>query len=227
MAVSLAFLTLVFTNITNLQGWTFNEMLFLAGFGGTVLFTHGLFLFNIIRLGEEYILSGDMDRILLRPLNPLFQVYADDVHDNNLPKLIANIALLIYASSQIGLNFSLIQTLYAGFSMVSGLMVTASIYLFFSTTAFWTGTSQSAVWMIFRVSNFRKYPLEIFTVAIQALLVTLVPLAFASYFPASFLLGKEGFTSWKIATPFVGPIFYYSAYKFWKYGLSKYSSTGS
>jgi ABC-2 type transport system permease protein len=227
MAVSLAFLTLVFTNITNLIGWSFNEMLFLAGFGGTVLFTQNMFLFNIIRLGESYILSGDMDRLLLRPLNPLFQIYADDVHDNNLPKVIANIVLMIYAASQIGLSFSLIELVYAAVSMVSGILVIASIFLLFSTTAFWTGTSRSAVWLFFRVSNFRKYPFEIFSISIQAVLVTLIPIAFASYFPASFLLGKEGFEIWKAATPVVGPIFYFVAYQFWKYGLSKYSSTGS
>jgi len=68
--VSLAFLTLVFTQIENLQGWTFNEMLFLAGFGGTVIFTQNVFFFNIIRLGEEYLITGDFDRLLVRPLNP-------------------------------------------------------------------------------------------------------------------------------------------------------------
>ena len=227
MAVSLAFLTLVFTNITNLQGWTFNEMLFLAGFGGTVLFTQNMFLFNITRLGDDYILSGDMDRFLLRPLNPLFQVYADDVHDNNLPKVIANIALVAYASVQIGLKFTFLEIIYAAVSMTSGILVIASIYLLFSTTAFWTGTSRSAVWLFFRVSNFRKYPFEIFAISIQVVLVTLIPIAFASYFPASFLLGKEGFETWKLATPFVGPVFYIMAYKFWRFGLSKYSSTGS
>jgi len=48
MVVSLAFLTLVFTQIESLQGWTFNEMLFLAGFGGTVIFAQNVFFFNII-----------------------------------------------------------------------------------------------------------------------------------------------------------------------------------
>jgi ABC-2 type transport system permease protein len=227
MLVSLAFLTLVFTNITNLQGWSFNEMLFLAGFGGTVLFTQNMFLFNVTRLGDDYILSGDFDRFLLRPLNPLFQVYADDVHDNNLPKIIANIALMAYSAVQIGLNLNLLEMVYAAASMASGILIIASIYLAFSTTAFWTGTSRSAVWLFFRVSNFRKYPFEIFTVAIQAVLVTLIPIAFASYFPASFLLGKEGFQAWKLAAPLAGPFFFMAAYRFWKYGLSKYSSTGS
>jgi len=227
MVVSLAFLTLVFTNITNLQGWTFNEMLFLAGFGGTILFTQNFFLFNIFRLGDNYLLSGDFDRFLLRPLNPLFQVYADDVHDNNLPKVVANIALLIYAALQIGLNWTLFELIYAATSMISGFLVIASIYLVLSTTAFWTGTSRNAVYLFFRFSDFRKYPFEIFATTIQVVLVTLIPIAFASYFPASFLLGKEGFESWKLITPVVGPIFYLVAYRFWKYGLSKYSSTGS
>jgi ABC-2 type transport system permease protein len=227
MAVSLAFLTLVFTQIETLKGWTFNEMLFLTGFGGTVLFIQNMFFFNIIRLGEDYILSGDMDRILLRPLNPLFQIYADDIHDNNLPKIIANTALIIYSATQIGLNTTLLKILYAAASMTSGILTIAAIYLTFSTTAFWTGTSRSAIWLFFRISNFRKYPLEIFSTIIQGLLVTLVPIAFASYFPASYLLGKEGFQTWKLITPISGLIFYLLAYQFWKKGLSNYSSTGS
>lgn len=227
VVVSVSFLTLVFTQIETLQGWTFNEMLFLSGFGGLVIFTQNMFFFNITRLGRDYIISGDMDRILLRPLNPLFQIYADDVHDNNLPKVIANALLIVYAGSKIGLNLTLLKVLYAAAAMVSGIMVASSIYLFFSSTAFWTGTSRSAVWLIFRISNFRKYPIEIFAVAIQALLVTLIPLAFASFFPVSFILGKEGFTFWKIATPLAGPVFFFVAYRFWKFGLSNYSSTGS
>jgi len=222
-----AFLTLVFTQIENLQGWTFNEMLFLSGFGGAVIFTQNVFLFNIIRVGEDYIISGDLDRFLLRPLNTLFQVYADSVHDNNIPKMIANFALMFYAGYQIGLTPDLITLIYAAFSMLSGMLVAASIYLLFSSTAFWTGTSRNAVWLIFRLSNFRKYPIEIFALAIQGLLVTLVPLAFASFFPASYILGKEGFEAWKLITPFIGPVFFYIAYRFWKLGLNNYSSTGS
>lgn len=225
--VSLAFLTLVFTQIESLNGWTFNEMLFLSGFGGVAIFTQNVLFFNIIRLGEEYIVKGKLDRFLVRPLNPLFQIYADDVHDNNVPKVVANLALIFYASAQIGLTPDLLTIAYASVSMISGMLVAASIYLLFSSTAFWTGTSRNAVWLIFRLSNFRKYPIEIFALAIQGLLVTLVPLAFASYFPASFILGKEGFETWKLITPFVGPVFFYISYRFWKIGISNYSSTGS
>ncbi|EHK01701.1 hypothetical protein HRED_07364 [Candidatus Haloredivivus sp. G17] len=140
-----------------------------------------------------------------------------------MPKLFANLALIFYAGYQIGLTPNLLTITYAAFSMMSGMLVAASIYLLFSSTAFWTGTSRNAVWLIFRLSNFRKYPIEIFALVIQGLLVTLIPLAFASFFPASYILGKEGFETWKIITPFIGPVFFYVAYRFWNLGLGNYS----
>ncbi|MFB6209508.1 MAG: ABC transporter permease [Candidatus Nanohaloarchaea archaeon] len=227
VSVSLIFLTLVFTQIESLNGWSFNEMLFLSGFGGVVVFTHNVFLYNATRIGEDYILTGDFDRFLVRPLDPLFQVYADNIRDSNLPKIIANIALVIYASLQLGLEVGLIKLIYAGLSLGSGILIMGSIYLLFSSTAFWTGTSRSAVWLLFRMSNFRKYPFEIFGIAVQALLVTLVPLAFATIFPASFILGKEGQELWQVILPLAGPLFFYISYRFWRFGLGRYSSTGS
>lgn len=227
MAVSLAFLTLIFTQINALQGWSFNEMLFLAGFGGLVVFTHNVFMFNIYRLGDDYILTGDFDRFLVRPLSPLFQIYADDIRDNNMPKVVANIALIIYAAVQLGLTVTFTKLVYGFASFVSGVMVVAAVYLLFATTAFWTGTSRNAIWLLFRISDFRKYPFDIFGLAIQVMLVTLVPLAFASFFPAAFLLDKPGFEFWKMVTPFVGPLFLFVAWKYWRFGLSRYSSTGS
>lgn len=227
LGVSLAFLTLIFTQVESLQGWNFNEMLFLAGFGGIVLFTHNVFLFNIYRLGDDYILSGDFDRFMVRPLSPLFQIYADDVRDNNMPKLVANFALIVYAGVQLGLQVTPMKLLYGITSYISGVLVVAAIYLLFSTTAFWTGTSRNAIWLVFRISDFRKYPFDIFGMAVQVMLVTIIPLAFASFFPAAFLLDKPGYDMWKFATPFVGPVFYLIAHRFWKFGLSNYSSTGS
>ncbi|MFT4892628.1 MAG: ABC-2 type transport system permease protein [Candidatus Nanohaloarchaea archaeon] len=227
LTTSLAFLTLIFTQVENINGWTFNQMLFLAGLGGFIMNLHHVFLFNIYRLGETFIVKGKMDRLLVRPLNPLFQIYADDVSDNNISKLIVNAALIVYAVSQMTLRFGLIDFVYGFLAVASGVMVFAGIYLLFATTAFWTGKSRSAMWLVFQLSDFRKYPYGIYQVPVQVLLITLVPLAFASFFPATFFLGKEGWQIWQIISLIAGPIFYLLAYSFWRFGLSKYSSTGS
>jgi len=228
VVVKLAFLTLIFTQVEALQGWSFNEMLFLAGFSGLILFTHNIFLFNIFNLGKWYIVRGKFDRFLLRPLNPLFQVYADRVSDDNISKFIVNVALVLYAAGQMSIPvFTPTKLVYGSLAFVSGVLVFAATYLAFATTAFWTGKSQSAIWLIFQLSDYRRYPFGIYAVPIQIILVTAIPIAFASFFPATFFLEKAGWGLWQYLSLVAGPVLYAIAYGFWRYGLSKYSSTGS
>jgi ABC-2 type transport system permease protein len=228
LAVSVAFIGLIFTQVENLQGWSFDEMLLLVGFSGLIMNLHHIFLFNIYNLGEDYIIKGRFDRFLVRPLNPLFQIYADSVSDNNLSKLIANIAIIFYAAGNIEANLLTLPNVGYGFlAVLSGVMVFASMYLWFATTAFWTGRSQSAIWLIFRLSDFRKYPYSIFGRGVQLILITIVPLAFASFFPVTFFLSKGDWAMWQYLSLIIGPIFFTTAYSFWRYGVSSYSSTGS
>lgn len=228
LAISIAFISLIFTQVENLQGWSFDQMLLLVGFSGLIMNLHHIFFFNIYNLGEEYIVKGRFDRFLVRPLNPLFQIYADSVSDNNLSKFLANIAIIVYAASNIGAELlTLGNVIYGALAIISGVMVFASMYLWFATTAFWTGRSQSAIWLIFRLSDFRKYPYSIFGTAVQLILITIVPLAFASFFPVTFFLGMDNWMFWQYLTLLAGPISFLLAYSFWKYGVSNYSSTGS
>ena len=224
---TVAFLSLLFTQVENIQGWTFNEILLLAGFSGMILNLHHVFFFAPYRLGEDYIISGRMDRYFVRPLNMLFQVFARYLSDDNISKLLANIVMIVYAWNQIGLTLGPLKVLYGAAAIVSGVMVIGAIFITFGTTAFWTGRSQAVFWLFFRISDFRKYPYSIFSQPIKILLVTLVPIAFTSFFPTTYLLDMTQWRPWQLATLVVGPIFYLAAYQFWKYGLSNYSSTGS
>jgi ABC-2 type transport system permease protein len=227
LGASLAFLTLLFTQVDAINGWTFNEMLFLAGLGGVIMNFHHVFLFNMFNL-EDYIVEGKMDRFLVRPLNPLFQVYADDVSDNNLSKLIANSALMIYAANQMGLTLlTLPNIVYGAAALISGTLVFAAAYMAFATTGFWTGRSRSAIWLIFRLSEYRRYPYNIYSLPIQIILVTAIPIAFASFFPATFFLERDAWRTWQYISIAAGPVLYTLSLVFWNYGLSNYSSTGS
>ncbi|MDY6776976.1 MAG: ABC-2 family transporter protein [Candidatus Nanohaloarchaea archaeon] len=226
-AVSIAFITLLYTQTNSIGGWGYYEILFLSGFGGTILFLHHVFLFNIFHLGEDFIIEGRMDRLLVRPLSPLFQVYAHGMGDDDLSKLIVNAALVLYVAPKIGIALTPANLLYGAASLVSGVLFIAGLYLAFATTAFWTGKSEAAISILFTLSEFRKYPYSIYGGAVQVLLVTLIPIGLAILFPASYLLGKPGHGTLKIVSVLLGPVFFYLAYRFWRFGLSRYSSTGT
>lgn len=224
---SVAFISLLFTQIENLQGWTFNEIILLTGFSGMILNLHHIFFFAPYRLGEDYIISGRMDRYFVRPLNMLFQVFARYIADDNISKFLANTFMIIYAVNQIGLSISVVKIMYAFFAIISGVMVLGAIFVTFGTTAFWTGRSQAIFWLFFRISDFRRYPYNIFSQPIKILLITLVPIAFTSFFPTTFLLDMNAWQAWQLISLFIGPLMYLMAYRFWRYGLANYSSTGS
>lgn len=189
---------------------------------------HHVFFLNIYSLGERYIVQGRLDRFLVRPLNPLFQVYADNVSDDNLSKLLANIGILIYASGQLGVQIlTPVKIVYGVVAVVSGVLVFASVYLTFATTAFWTGKSKAAIWILFRLSDFRRYPFGIYMLPVQVLLTTLVPIAFATFFPATYFLERGTWGAWQMVSLAAGPVLFLLAYRFWRLGLSNYSSTGS
>jgi ABC-2 type transport system permease protein len=228
LATSLAFLTLIFTQVNSINGWSFPEMLFLAGIGGVAMNLHHIFMLHITNLGEDYVVTGDLDRFKLRPLNVLFQVYASNVRDENVPKLITNLALIVYASGQMGLNLLQPEFLLYGVPvLLSSVFTFGSVYLGVSTLGFWMARSRPLTWIVFRLSDFRRYPFSIYSRPIRIVLITLVPLAFASFFPATFFLDKQGWETYQYLSLAAGPFFYGLAYMLWKHGLSKYTSTGS
>jgi len=66
------FISLVFTSIPALDGWQFYEILFIYGFAQIPRGLDHVFTDNLWLLAGWLIAKGEMDRFLVRPLNPLF-----------------------------------------------------------------------------------------------------------------------------------------------------------
>ena len=75
--------------------------------------------------------------------------------------------------------------------------------------------------------NFAKYPLSVYSRAIQFVLAWLVPQAFVSYYPAAVLLGKPLAHPWLgYLAPLAGPVAAACALVVWRRGLRRYQSSG-
>lgn len=228
LSASVAFIGLIFTQIENLNGWSIYQLLFLAGLSRLIMNIHGFFGFGPFSLGEHYIVRGRLDRFKVRPLNVLFQVYGSYVQTHAFSDIIASLALMAYTLPYLDVAIiTPLNIIYLLFAIVSGVLTFGAVFLSFATTGFWTGRTESLFQIFFDLAGFRKYPLTIYSAPLKAFFTVLFPVAFASFYPATFLLGKEASGILQVATLFVGPVFYLIAYGFWSYGLSKYSSTGS
>jgi len=228
ISVSVLFVGLLFTQVPSINGWSFYEILFLTGLARLIMNFHGLFFFAPYSLGEHHIVRGRLDRYKVRPLNTLFQVYSSYIQTHAFADIIGSLAIIAYAITNI--QYAIItpsNILYAMMIVLSGVMIYASIFLAFATTGFWTGKTEGIFNIFFHLSNFNKYPYGIYSQSVRIFFVTLFPIAFASFFPANFLLNKPGWQTAELLSIIAGPFFYIISYQFWLYGLSKYSSTGS
>jgi ABC-2 type transport system permease protein len=224
---AIALILLLFTQIQELNGWSFWELIFLTSFFRMVLGVQTFLFFAPVFLGREFIITGNLDRVLVRPLNSLYQVYVTQINIHNFTEAVGALTVLIIAADKIGTTLTLPKILYGAAASISSIMLLTAIFLALGTFAFWTGKSRSFFSLIWRVRDFSQFPFGIYPTAIKTFLVTLMPVAFASYFPATFLLGKPANTTLQLLTLIAGPTAFITSYMFWLYGVSKYSSTGS
>lgn len=225
-AASLAAIWVVMRQIPSLNGWTFYEVILIYGLltmGESI--TH-MFADNLWTIGWVYVRSGEFDRFLVRPINPLFHLLADRFCHDGIGNFITGALLVGVAMQQLGIALTPLRLLYIIVSVISGGVIFIALNLFTATSVFWIMESIPVTQMVFTMNEFAKYPLNIYHNSIRILLTWIIPYGFVSFYPASHLLGRDaGILVW--ISPLVASVFIIAAYRFWLFGLRHYGSTGS
>lgn len=224
---SLIFIGLIFNNIPALKGWSFDEILFIYGFsqiprGIDHIFTDYLWLFSRVS-----IVKGEVDRYLLRPLNPLFQVIATRFQPDGFGELIIGFILVIYTGIKLDLKIDFMFVLGFIIAVIGGTLIYTAVKLITASIAFWIKDSFSCMRIGYELGGFAKYPVSIYPGGIKGILTFIVPFAFTGYYPAAYMLNKESFFYGVILTLIVGIVFIGIAYFVWIKGLSAYESSGN
>ena len=226
--MSIVFFWVIFQHIPVLNGWSFNQLLFLAGlsyisFGIWHTFLSGPSPHRI----ERYIVNGDFDSILLRPINPLLLLIMSNIDDDGFGDLIAGILVLAYASSALSIAWTFQSIVFLSLTIAGAVLIIFSIVLFLGTATFWIIKSQMLSEILWPLTRFIEFPLDIYNPFIIFFLTFILPFGFINYYPAQIFIGKGLWMSAAYLTPFVGLITFAVAYSFWKIGVKNYTSTGS
>ncbi|MBN2300165.1 MAG: ABC-2 family transporter protein [Acholeplasmataceae bacterium] len=225
-ASGILFLYLVFQNINELNGWSFEELLLIYA---VFQIPRGIdhLLTDNIWLIPNYIIRGEFDKYLLKPLNVLYSIISELFQIEAIGELLVGIGLLIYVFPVLNIHLVWIDLLFIPLLIISGTVIYTSIKLFTATFAFWIKNSNSVMVAFYDVAEFTKQPLSIYPKNFQFLLKYIVPFAFTSYFPSAYLLGKGDGLSIVLQSIVVSIIAAILAYSFWLKGLKTYESVGN
>ncbi|MFA7659221.1 MAG: ABC-2 family transporter protein [Candidatus Gastranaerophilaceae bacterium] len=220
------FVWVIFENIHQIHGWTFYQITFVYGL---LTFAQGLDMFffdNLYALGFEYVREGSFDIFMIRPISPLFQLLATHVQQDGIGLMLLGTIVITKSLSELNVHLSIMDHFLLVILIISGAAIISAINLITATFGFKTVNSHVIMTSVSALQEFALYPILIYPKFIRVFLTWVIPYAFASFYPANYLLHK-GYEHLSLLTPFIAVFLWIVALKAWKIGLKNYSSTGS
>lgn len=219
------FVWMIFLNINDMKGWNFYEITFIYGMLSVSKSLFGLLYGGLWDFGN-YVKQGEFDRVLLRPIPPLFYIMSNNINQSDIGELAIGIIILVTSIFKTRIDFGITEVIMLLIFIIGGTLIFSAIMLIAATLSFWMTDSKPIMLSFYSFSDFALYPLTIFNKFVAIALTWLIPYAFVSYYPANFFLDK-GYKSISILSPFVALLLWFIALRFWNFGIKRYGSTGS
>nr|WP_277398270.1 ABC-2 family transporter protein [Neobacillus citreus] len=225
-AINLVFILVVFGHTQLLGGWSRDEIIFIYGF---FLVPYAVFsaFFNIWDFNERYIVRGELDRILTRPIHSLFQIILERLELEALLGAVTGLAVMFYAGSRLNLQVDWFDPILFIIFVIGGALVYGGIFVMLACVSFWADAKTSLMPMMYNISNYGRYPVNIYNTVIRFVLTWILPFAFVGVYPAAFFLEKQEWYIYSFLTPAIGIIFFALSVFLWNQGVKKYRGAGN
>ena len=228
---SLALITILMGRFKAINGWTQNEVILLYAFALLSFSIFGLF-FQQLSHFSNMVIQGNLDRILLRPRSVFLQVVLEGINPIYLSHFLFGATMFAYAAIAGNFRFGPDDFFLLAIAVVSGAVIQLSVAIVASTISFFTKESNSIFYLlIYAPRELIWYPIGIYPWLIKYFIIFVVPFAFINYFPIRTVLGvQDGFPALEMLgwmSPLVAAATAGIAALAWRYGLSRYSSSGS
>jgi ABC-2 type transport system permease protein len=225
-AASIGSIWVVMRQVPSLNGWSLDEIFMVYGLLTLAKSMNHMFADNLWTLGWQYIRPGGFDRFLVRPVNPLFHLLADRFCHDGIGNFVVGLLLVARSFAALGIPWSLANIAYLFVAVLAGGGIVIALNLITATTSFWILNSIPVTLAVFQTNEFAKYPLSIYTKSVGVIMTWAIPYGLASFYPASYLLGRDiGWMAWAMVP--VSAVLLLVGYQFWTFGLRHYGSTGS
>lgn len=229
--IELIAILVVFTQISSLGGFDRAEVLLMYGLAGTAFGLADLAVGQVEEL-PEYIRTGELDVLLLRPLGTLAQLLSADVALKRLGRVAAGLVVLAFALAGAGIDWTPARVLLVATTPLVGAVILAAIWVAANSVSFWLVDGREVANSVTYGSNFStSYPITIYGPWLRRILCFAVPGAFVAYFPALALLGRVDplglpeFLQW--SSPLVALVAVTATALIWRTGVRRYQGTGS
>ena len=215
----------LFDNFSNIKGFTLYEVLLTFsiiqfGFAFCETFFRGMDIF------DELIISGNFDKLLLRPRNIMFQVFTEEMSLVRIARLLQALIILIIALVKINIDWDIYKIITVIFMLISSILIFLGIFILAASYCFVT-VKGLEVRNVFTDGgkHMAQYPIGIFKKGFKFIFTFIIPYGFVNYYPLLYILGKNN-NKLFMFSPLITVLYLIPCIIVFYKGIKKYSSTG-
>lgn len=215
----------LFDNFSNIKGFTLYEVLLTFsiiqfGFAFCETFFRGMDVF------DELIISGNFDKLLLRPRNIMFQVFTEEMSLVRIARLLQALIILIIALVKINIDWDIYKIITVIFMLISSILIFLGIFILAASYCFVT-VKGLEVRNVFTDGgkHMAQYPIGIFKKGFKFIFTFIIPYGFVNYYPLLYILGKSN-NKLFMFSPLITVLYLIPCIIVFYKGIKKYSSTG-
>lgn len=223
----LAFVHILYSNVTTVAGYTRDEMLFFTLVGQFNFYTLFSWSDNNLSTLIEDVNRGNLDLVLTRPLPHLFYVTTRRITMVRLLRdSIIPILAVYFAINWNTLTLDVTNIAAGVVVMVSGLLAFHVVQFYLALPVFWVGEAKQVFNMSYTLFN-QDIPYEGYPITLRAILTVFIPIIIATGLTSSVMLGKSNtlvMTAGAVIVAFMALLLRRAG---WRLALKNYTSASS
>lgn len=216
----------LFDRFNAVRGYTISECLLVAGVN-TIAFALAEMFFRGFDSMPNVISNMQFDRMLLRPRGLIFQMTCYTIEFGRIGRIAQGALMLVYGIVVAPVIWTWDKVLVLIFMVAGGTILFCALLLLHAAMCFFT--IEGIEWMnvfTYGARQYGAYPYDVYGKGVLRFCTFIIPYALIQYYPLMYLLDRT--TNWLYGLlPIAAGWFIIPCLAMWRYGVSKYKSTGS
>jgi len=220
----LAFLLLLVGKTNTIAGYGVWDIILLYATFNFIDTTTQFLLREVYRF-RQYVVTGQLDYIFIKPFSPLFRSLFGGSDPLDIPLLIISIIFIWVAFTHIHVG-SLVNVIAYWILIVNALIIALSFHIMVLGLGILTTEVDNSIMFFRDLTQMGRFPIEIYQEPLRAFLTFIIPIGIMMTFPIQVLLGV---LSWQmiVISIAIGGIFLILSLLFWNYASRYYASASS
>lgn len=219
---------MLFKNFKSVGYWGFYETALMFGIV-TTIYSFGECIARGFDEFAKLVKNGELDRILVRPVNIIYQIFCSKFEFYKIPRAILGLVVCIIALINLNIVWTISKVAVLILTFICGFFIILGVMMIGAGISIYTVENLEFVNIITNgAKELSYYPINIYNKWLARFFTFIIPVACFNYLPISYLMGYGNLPQIIYAlSPLFGALFIIPCATFFVCSLKKYQGTGT